>query len=228
MAEDPKVCQRYEEALVEHFVWTLLAGSGFTPQDGLVFGSYTGDAMADFIAYINHCIFYDWATHGVPICHKGRVELVALALNTRPELLAHCSSADLTEADKNSVDNQIKAFHAKDHETATRARGMMEMVLQFTNPEMNRRFIDVYVPWSQNRAFFITDGGRMGIGPQDMQSTDIICILFGGTVPYVLRPTENSDEYLLIGECYVHGVMSGEAIDDYEGGRHTGQWFHLR
>jgi hypothetical protein len=228
VAEDPKVCQRYEEALVEHFVWTLLAGSGFSPRDGLVFGSYKGDAIADFIAYINHCIFQDWATHGVPICHKGLMELVALALHTRPELLAHCSSPVLTETDENSVDDQIKAFHAKDYEAATRARAMMKMIMQFTNPEMNRRFVDVYIPWSQNRAFFITDGGRIGIGPQDMQPTDIICVLFGGTVPYVLRPTENPSEYLFIGECYVHGAMSGEAVDDYERGRRTSQWFHLR
>jgi hypothetical protein len=33
---------------------------------------------------------------------------------------------------------------------------------------------------------------------------------------YVLRPQfggENGDEYIFIGECYVHGFMDGEAME---------------
>lgn len=50
---------------------------------------------------------------------------------------------------------------------------------------------------------------------------DWICILFGGDVPFVLRKQEQSpsqikpngeDVWQLIGECYVDGIMDGEAL----------------
>jgi hypothetical protein len=34
-------------------------------------------------------------------------------------------------------------------------------------------------------------------------------VLSGSNVPFVLRPVE--DHYRLIGPCYVHGIMGGEA-----------------
>ena len=37
-------------------------------------------------------------------------------------------------------------------------------------------------------------------------------ILYGWKTPFVLRPV--SEGYLLIGECYVHGLMHGEAIEN--------------
>jgi hypothetical protein len=44
-----------------------------------------------------------------------------------------------------------------------------------------------------------------------MQEGDIICVPFGGKVPFSLKPL--GDQYLLVGECYVHGLMDGEAMD---------------
>jgi hypothetical protein len=35
--------------------------------------------------------------------------------------------------------------------------------------------------------------------------------MLGGPTPYALRPTD-SDEFLFCGECFVYGVMHGEAI----------------
>lgn len=52
-----------------------------------------------------------------------------------------------------------------------------------------------------------------------MQLTDIICILFSATAPYMLPATKNREGCLYIGECYVHGLMSSEAVDDSERGR---------
>jgi hypothetical protein len=39
----------------------------------------------------------------------------------------------------------------------------------------------------------------------------MICVLLGGRTPFVLRPRE--DRYELIGPCYVHGIMDGEAME---------------
>ena len=74
------------------------------------------------------------------------------------------------------------------------------------------------------RVFFITRKGYLGIGPGTMRVGDEVCVLVGGTVPFVLRPMAqidddaSSQEYQLLGECYVHGVMEGEAIRDAKEG----------
>jgi hypothetical protein len=63
---------------------------------------------------------------------------------------------------------------------------------------------------SQTRAFF-TEKGMMGQVPPTAQTGDVIAILFGGEVPFVLRPVDG-DKFTFIGECYVHGLMYGEAL----------------
>jgi hypothetical protein len=46
---------------------------------------------------------------------------------------------------------------------------------------------------------------------------DVIFVLFGGSILYLLRPRGN--EYVFISECYVHGLMNGEAMAFLEDGR---------
>lgn len=64
-----------------------------------------------------------------------------------------------------------------------------------------------------SRSFFVTTGGFMGIGPIRTMTGDIICILLGCKCPFVIRPTETEGRYHFVGECYVYGLMCGEAID---------------
>lgn len=59
------------------------------------------------------------------------------------------------------------------------------------------------------RKMFITDNGCLGLGPQAMRDSDIVCILRGSIVPLVLRPCRG--KYQLVGEAYIHGIMFGEA-----------------
>jgi hypothetical protein len=47
--------------------------------------------------------------------------------------------------------------------------------------------------------FFITQSGYMGRGPHALQVGDIITILLGGEVPFVVRKV--GERYILIGEC---------------------------
>ncbi|KAK4142229.1 HET-domain-containing protein [Dichotomopilus funicola] len=61
--------------------------------------------------------------------------------------------------------------------------------------------------------------GRIGLCPAGSRVGDIVVVLYGGNVPYLLRPKpklseqgSNSDgEYYLVGECYAEGFMGGEA-----------------
>ena len=63
---------------------------------------------------------------------------------------------------------------------------------------------------------FFTANGFVGVGPAAMESGDFICILAGGPLPYVLRPVPDAaclNTFELVGSCYVHGVMDGQAVD---------------
>jgi hypothetical protein len=76
------------------------------------------------------------------------------------------------------------------------------------------------------RSFFITETGYMGLGPPMMQAGDKICIIYGCYIPMVLR--EVGDSHLLVGECYVYGMMMGEIIAELEAGKRTEERFHIK
>lgn len=64
---------------------------------------------------------------------------------------------------------------------------------------------------SDGRAFARTKIGYYVLGPAAMEPGDVICVLFGAKVPFCLRAV-GGEFYLLVGECYVHGMMKGEAM----------------
>ena len=66
------------------------------------------------------------------------------------------------------------------------------------------------------RVTFGTGIGFLGIGPRFPQSGDLLCVILGAQMPFLLR--ENMDVeskgrmYRLVGECYVLGLMKGESL----------------
>ena len=74
------------------------------------------------------------------------------------------------------------------------------------------RFLDACATPCSNRWFFRTSSGFLGIGPQYLRRSDLLCILYGATVPFVIRP-DGKGNYLVVGECFVHGLMAGEVIE---------------
>jgi heterokaryon incompatibility protein (HET) len=66
---------------------------------------------------------------------------------------------------------------------------------------------------AKNRRFGITMSGHMFLGPRDVVPGDLVCVLHGGDVPFVLR-SRGGNRYCLVGECYAHGLMDGEAMKD--------------
>jgi hypothetical protein len=65
---------------------------------------------------------------------------------------------------------------------------------------------------TEGQRFFLTQAGYMGLGKPKVG--DEIYVLFGGNVPFVLRPVANTTYFSLIGDCYLHGIMDGEAMTD--------------
>ncbi|KAI0188438.1 heterokaryon incompatibility protein-domain-containing protein [Xylaria flabelliformis] len=63
---------------------------------------------------------------------------------------------------------------------------------------------------SRQRQIFISSQGYFGLGQDSMATGDLVCLLFGGDSPFILRPSKVG--YQLIGEAYVHGIMHGEYL----------------
>ncbi|KAL8992894.1 MAG: hypothetical protein Q9169_006759, partial [Polycauliona sp. 2 TL-2023] len=62
--------------------------------------------------------------------------------------------------------------------------------------------------------FFITDDGYAGLAPLNTTArTDNLAYIHGANVPFVLRGLgEDVSDHLLVGPCYIHGLMDGEAV----------------
>lgn len=52
----------------------------------------------------------------------------------------------------------------------------------------------------------------MGLVSAAAETGDLVGIVFGATVPSILRPTGENDRFRLVGDAYVHGIMYGEAL----------------
>lgn len=78
---------------------------------------------------------------------------------------------------------------------------------------------------SKNRKFARTEKDYYVLGPKVMEKGDIICVLFGGKMPFCLRPWRN--QYLFVGECYVHGLMDGEAMEMMRQGHLSEETFEI-
>jgi hypothetical protein len=60
---------------------------------------------------------------------------------------------------------------------------------------------------------FISSRGYVGLAPAHAEAEDLICILYGCIVPYILRRNKTGTGYELVGESYAHGVMDGEFVE---------------
>jgi hypothetical protein len=59
----------------------------------------------------------------------------------------------------------------------------------------------------------LTHNGRVAMIPENARKTDLVCILYGCSVPVLLRKVRDDGAYTLVGECYIDQYMSGEALE---------------
>jgi hypothetical protein len=74
-----------------------------------------------------------------------------------------------------------------------------------------RPFSDAAIRHCMYRSFIVTKKGYFGLGRQNVQPWDEICILRGGCVPFMLRRRDEK-YHELGGEVYLHGVMDGRVV----------------
>jgi hypothetical protein len=67
-----------------------------------------------------------------------------------------------------------------------------------------------YAKASPHRRFLRTRDGLLGLGTPDCKEGDFVCILYGYSMPVLLRARQMCHEF--VGSAYVHGIMRGEAM----------------
>ncbi|KAJ8127535.1 hypothetical protein O1611_g6102 [Lasiodiplodia mahajangana] len=94
------------------------------------------------------------------------------------------------------------------------------LIPEYLNP--NSRLEDFYgrAEFVWHKRGILSHSGYIGIGPRETQVGDKIVLIQGSRVPMVVRQVLES--YRIVGECYVHGIMNGEAFDESKA---TMMWF---
>ncbi|KAH8806055.1 heterokaryon incompatibility protein-domain-containing protein [Xylogone sp. PMI_703] len=63
-----------------------------------------------------------------------------------------------------------------------------------------------------NRVLFTTTENDIGYGHVSSMPGDEVWVLENGRTPFILRPTIDISSFMLIGECYAHGIMDGQLL----------------
>ncbi|KAF5601570.1 heterokaryon incompatibility 6 OR allele [Fusarium subglutinans] len=144
------------------------------------------------------------------------LELVRLAAEAIPLPVEPCWTSP---EDFEFLERMLKALYPHDLPVVAADLEMLSRVdCDFV---MGPQRFEELVQASHDSKMFVMETGYVGFGPRCMRPGDIVCVLFGGRTPYVIRPTAVADEYLFLGPAYVHGLMDGEAIDAWEKGKWT-------
>jgi hypothetical protein len=56
--------------------------------------------------------------------------------------------------------------------------------------------------------------GRIGSLPDDAAKGDLVALFMGMRTPFAIRPVAGTDEFQIIGPCYIYGIMDGELVDE--------------
>jgi len=100
-----------------------------------------------------------------------------------------------------------------------------------TISQLSSKYMTRLAAACKNRRFCVTHGGQLTLAPPGSREGDVVCVIRGLQTPFIVRPVgqkinTNSasaevpkerqsrleGEYHLVGECYVHGIMDGEAM----------------
>lgn len=103
-----------------------------------------------------------------------------------------------------SEDQLSNIFTQWMHETET---GIQDQSAPYIDPVV----LSFTSTFSHGRRFARTEQGRLGSMPIFSAVGDKICLLKGGSLPYVIRP-RGDGTFMFIGDCYLDGVMYGEAM----------------
>jgi len=167
------------------------------------------DAMSDFRRLLRH-------TNNYPTGEKMDDLLLKLPIGDarRPHLE---STMERLRSYRDFAAPKTENWPADLQQLILRVRNDPDLAKYQKMPLESRKTVSKYWQtmvafWSRlsNAVFCFTERRYVGLVPSDAAVGDQICLLHGGKVPFVMR--QQGKAYRLIGECYIHGIMHGEAL----------------
>lgn len=135
------------------------------------------------------------------------------------EFLAEAQSAQLTRLPNEELLAYIKSW--LDYYTTNRTDFAMAMAPLESIPVHKA----IWGTMRDRTLFHVQAVGKLGLGSETMQQHDIVCILLGCKIPFVLRPA--SEGYELVSQCYIHDIMQGELLEAKQNLSEEATWFSL-
>ena len=156
--------------------------------------------------------------HVVSVHRKSDVQDNSLSSPLFDSVRSTLSKLDKLAASKAGAhfptSHEVEAYFKRHTNPITRPDGLVEIP-----PETNL-FAQAHSTSYGGRRLFATSKGYLGLGPVSLDVGDTVCLLPGAKVPFLLRPTavaagdvdaQELQQFKLVGEAYVHGIMEGEA-----------------
>ncbi|KXH68419.1 heterokaryon incompatibility protein [Colletotrichum salicis] len=116
-----------------------------------------------------------------------------------------------------------------DYEDCMNVLRLLSLTFESFPPEERQQLLDDFyrqIPGQSNysenmdklsgKRPYMTRQGYLGMGPGEACPGDVVVILLGSRIPYVLRPSGDGTMYCFVGEAYCDGVMDGELLTKRE------------
>jgi hypothetical protein len=111
------------------------------------------------------------------------------------------------------------------HRSSSLRQQLSKKIARYSDFHLVVKYWQLIYTICYGRAFIVTEKGHYGLGPSIAKPGDSAWVLLGGEVPFILRKRniDNSDEgeLRLVGPCYLHGFMKGEAPAGWLAGTFT-------
>ncbi|PVH72567.1 hypothetical protein DL98DRAFT_610493 [Cadophora sp. DSE1049] len=121
----------------------------------------------------------------------------------------------------------LVGFRGEPHVTANLPTWTLDLTRYDYSSSNNRRR---WKWWNHSHRYkmFAASGNSSLEWPPNIHTTDEVWVLYGGKVPFVLRPNEArtpgvvpSNSLSFVGDAYAHGIMDGQAVNEDAGRKMT-------
>ncbi|KAK7908441.1 hypothetical protein PG985_015744 [Apiospora marii] len=106
------------------------------------------------------------------------------------------------------LDESLQSLECHGHGSG----GFVPNLDEFVQDSFIGRFFDTVVRMSLR--LMISYNGRIGMVPEKAMKGDLVCILYGCSVPVILRDMAGDDGFSVVGECFLDGGMDGSILKE--------------
>lgn len=148
----------------------------------------------------------------VATCQEWEQHVQTMSLETNPYATLHGRREAFWRTLVADRDFDLKGPPNPSHDFAGRFEAWIGKNEGKANNEIyTRPYSDAAIWRCIKRSFVTTEKGYLGLAPWGARKGDVICVLRGGDVPFVLREKEHG-YWELVGEAYLHGIMDGSWV----------------